>query len=155
MPKIPKNAKCKSNCNAKVSTMHVCEQKFQEAWLSVKIPTYIKIAPGSALIFKRRSILTNVLHCRVTQTLNFPALEFPSATIIVIITITIIIMVIAIIDRFPSTYCRPSPSNILAGGNSTTAASCQEECDNTQGRPRVWRNSNVISNLVLLLVCLV
>ena len=76
--------------------MHVCEQKFQEAWLSVKIPTYIKIAPGSALIFKRRSILTNVLHCRVTQTLNFPALEFPSATIIVIITITIIIVITVI-----------------------------------------------------------
>ena len=76
--------------------MHVCEQKFQEAWLPVKIPTYIKIAPGSALIFKRRSILTNVLHCRVTQTLNFPALEFPSATIIVIITITIIIVITVI-----------------------------------------------------------
>ena len=34
---------------------------------------------------------------------------------------------------FPDTYCRPSPSNLVDTGEATTAADCQEECDNTEG----------------------
>ena len=34
---------------------------------------------------------------------------------------------------FPDTYCRPSPSNLVDTGEATTAADCQEECENTEG----------------------